>query len=136
MTLQNPEYPVRLEVEYPERLSRLLIFVKWLLAIPHFIALTLLGIGAFVAAIIGWFAVLFTGRWPEGLFNYIVGVMRWGARVGAYIYLLTDRYPPFTPGRRCRTTRCTCRSTTPSRSPAGGRCCTGCWRSRWASRCT
>ena len=96
MSLQNPQYPVRLEVEYPERLSRLLIFVKGLLAIPHFFALTLLGIGALVAAIIGWFAVLFTGRWPEGLFNYITGVMRWGARLGAYIYLLTDRYPPFT----------------------------------------
>lgn len=93
---ENPDYPVQLDVEYPEHLSRLLIFVKGLLAIPHFVVLTVLGIGALIAVVISWFAVLATGRYPESLFNYVVGVMRWGARVGAYTYLLTDTYPPFT----------------------------------------
>jgi hypothetical protein len=96
MTPQNPDYPVQLEAANPERLSRLLIFVKWLLAIPHYVCLVVLGLGAWVALIVSWFAVLFTGRYPEGLFNYIVGVMRWGIRVTAYVYLMTDRYPPFT----------------------------------------
>jgi hypothetical protein len=91
----NPDYPARLDVDYPERLSRLLIFVKWLLAFPHYIALTFLGIGALVVAIISWFAVLFTGRYPEGMFDFMVGVQRWGVRVGAYVLLLTDKYPPF-----------------------------------------
>ncbi len=95
MTPQNPDYPVRLDIDYPPRLSRLLIFVKGLLAIPHEIALVFLGIGAFVVYVISWWAVLITGRYPEGMFNFMVGVMRWGARVGAYVYLLTDKYPPF-----------------------------------------
>jgi hypothetical protein len=95
MTPQNPDYPVRLEIEYPVRLSRLLIFVKGILVIPHYIALLFLAIGLFVVAAISWFAVLFTGRYPEGMFNYIVGVMRWGVRVAAYQFLLTDKYPPF-----------------------------------------
>jgi hypothetical protein len=96
MTPRNPDYPVRLDVEYPQRLSRGLIFVKWLLAFPHYIALTVLALGAYVVLIISWFAVLFTGRYPEGLYNYVVGVLRWGARVTAYVFLLTDQYPPFT----------------------------------------
>jgi hypothetical protein len=95
MTPRNPEYPVRLDVEYPDRLSRLLIFVKWLLAIPHFIALFVLGIGVVAVWVVSWFAVLITGRYPEGMFNFMVGVMRWGARASAYYLLLTDRYPPF-----------------------------------------
>jgi hypothetical protein len=96
MTPQNPEYPVRLEIDDPGQLSRLLIFVKWLLAIPHYVALFFLGIGAAAVLIISWFAVLFTGSFPEGMFNYLVGVMRWGVRVGAYLFLQTDQYPPFT----------------------------------------
>jgi hypothetical protein len=95
MTPENPFGPVQLEVDYPPRLSRGLIFVKGLLAIPHFIALAVLGIGAWFAFVASFFAVLFTGRFPEGAFNYIVGVMRWGVRVGAYMFLLTDAYPPF-----------------------------------------
>ena len=87
--------PTRFSVEYPERLSRLLIFVKWLLAVPHFIVLIFLVVGAAVASIIGFFAVLITGRWPQGLRDFIVGVHRWGYRVQAYVYLLTDVYPPF-----------------------------------------
>jgi hypothetical protein len=70
--------------------------VKWLLAIPHYIVLFVLVIGAVFAVIIAWFAILFTGRYPRGLFDYVVGVGRWSLRVEAYAFLLlTDRYPPF-----------------------------------------
>jgi ABC-type multidrug transport system fused ATPase/permease subunit len=96
MTPDNPDYPVRLEIDYPQRLSRLLIFVKGLLAIPHWIALTFLGIAGLVVLILSWFAVLFTGRYPKGMFDFIVGLQRWGIRVAAYVFLLTDKYPPFT----------------------------------------
>ncbi len=91
----NPAYPARLEIDQPQRLSRLLIFVKWLLAIPHFIALFFLGIGAYVVLILSAFAVLITGNYPEGMFNFMVGVLRWGLRVGAYLCYMTDAYPPF-----------------------------------------
>ena len=70
--------------------------MKWLLAIPHWIVLGFLYIGAFFAVIAAWFAILFTGRYPRGLFDFVVGVGRWGNRVGAYAFLLvTDEYPPF-----------------------------------------
>ena len=92
----NPEYPLQLEIDYPDRLSRLLIFVKWLLLIPHYIALLVLGIGAYVVWIISFFAVLITGSYPAGMFNYMVGVYRWTARVNAYQFFITDAYPPFT----------------------------------------
>jgi hypothetical protein len=95
MTIANPDYPVRIEIERPERLSRLLPFVKWLLAVPHFFVLYLLGIIAFVLLVLAWFAVLFTGRYPRSLFDYLVGFERWRLRVGAYLLLQTDRYPPF-----------------------------------------
>jgi len=91
----NLEYPVHLDIEYPERLSRLLIFVKWLLAIPHMIILALLGFVAFFVYVIGWFAILFTGRLPRGLFDFLVGFGRWYMRVQAYVYLMRDEYPPF-----------------------------------------
>ena len=69
--------------------------MKWFLAIPHYVLLVFLGIGAFVG-VIAWFAILFTGRYPRGLFDYVVGVGRWALRVAAYAFLLTtDRYPPF-----------------------------------------
>jgi hypothetical protein len=95
MTPENPDYPIQLDIENPPRLSRLLIFVKWFLAIPHYLALIVLGIGAWFVAIITFFAVIFTRRYPESLFNYMVGVMRWGTRVAAYVHLQTDHYPPF-----------------------------------------
>ncbi len=95
LTPPNPDYPIHLDVQYPSQLSRLLIFVKGILVIPHYLVLMVLGLGAFGVWIASWFAVLFTGRYPEGMFNYMVGVMRWGARVGAYQFLLTDAYPPF-----------------------------------------
>ena len=85
----------RFSVERPEHLSRLLIFVKWLLALPHFFVLLFLAVGGAIASLIGFFAVLITGRWPEGLRAFIVGVHRWAYRVQAYVFLLTDVYPPF-----------------------------------------
>jgi uncharacterized membrane protein HdeD (DUF308 family) len=90
-----PGYPLRYDVEYPEELSRWLIFVKWLLAIPHFIILYLLGIASSVVGIIAFFAILFTKRYPQGLFDFVVNVNRWGANVGAYYGLFRDEYPPF-----------------------------------------
>jgi hypothetical protein len=95
MVAATPEYPLRYDVEYPEKLSRLLIFVKWLLAIPHFIVLYALGIVANVVTVIAFFAILFTKRYPQGLFNLVVGVNRWNANVAVYWGLLRDDYPPF-----------------------------------------
>jgi Domain of unknown function (DUF4389) len=89
------DYPVRLTVAHQEPLNRFLPLVKWLLLIPHFIALFLLAIGAYLAVIGALFAVLFTGRYPRGIFEFVLGVMRWTLRVNAYYYLMTDDYPPF-----------------------------------------
>ena len=94
-SLSAGQYPVTYDVEYPERLSRLLIFFKWLLVIPNLIVLALVGIAYYVTLIIAWFAILFTGRYPEGLFRFAVGTIRWSARVNAYVLLLRDEYPPF-----------------------------------------
>ncbi len=85
-----------LPADVPRELNRWLPLVKWLLAIPHYIVLWILGIGALVAVVISWFAILFTGRYPRGLFDYLVGVARWYNRVIAYaLILVTDVYPPF-----------------------------------------
>src|SRR5262245_36674099 len=93
------EQSVHLEIDYPhveQDLNRWLPLVKWFLAIPHYIVLAVLAIGAIVAVVIAWFAILFTGRYPKGLFEFVVGVGRWALRVQAYAFLLvTDRYPPF-----------------------------------------
>jgi membrane protein YdbS with pleckstrin-like domain len=93
------EQSVHLEMNYPDveqDLNRWLPLVKWLLAIPHFIVLIVLWLAAIVAVVIAWFAILFTGRYPRGLFDFVVGVGRWTLRVGAYAFLLvTDQYPPF-----------------------------------------
>jgi hypothetical protein len=93
------EQSVHLDLDYPdakEDLNRWLPLVKWFLAIPHVVVLVFLGIGAFFAVVIAWFAILLTGRYPRGLFDYVVGVGRWALRVTAYATLLvTDRYPPF-----------------------------------------
>jgi hypothetical protein len=80
-------------------LNRWLPLVKWFLAIPHYIVLFFLWIAAIVVVIIAWFAILFTGRYPRGMFDFVQGVIRWGARVVAYAFVLvTDRYPPFALG--------------------------------------
>jgi Domain of unknown function (DUF4389) len=95
----DEEQWVRLDFEYPDvpnELNRWLPLVKWLLALPHYILLVFLDLGAVFAAIGAWFAIVFTGRYPRGLFRFVVGVLRWNNRVAAYMLLLTtDRYPPF-----------------------------------------
>ena len=103
MTDQYPstveEQVVHLELDYPDAkggLQRGMPLVKWFLAIPHYFVLAFLAIGAFFAVIIAWFAILFSGKYPQSLFDYVQGVMRWGLRVNAYAFLLiTDQYPPF-----------------------------------------
>jgi hypothetical protein len=95
-----PTYPVRLEGEPTEPLSRWLWLVKWLLLIPHFVCLVLLFVTGIVATIVAFFALLFTGRYPRAFFDWNVGILRWTWRVSFYGYsaLGTDRYPPFTMG--------------------------------------
>jgi hypothetical protein len=106
VALMNDRYPstdeqqsVRLDVGYPDAqrdLNRWLPIVKWFLAIPHYVVLFFLYIGAFFAVIAAWFAILFTGRYPRGIFDYVEGVIRWHNRVVGYAFILvTDRYPPF-----------------------------------------
>jgi hypothetical protein len=106
LLLLNDEYPatdadqsVHLDLDYPDvpqQLNRWLPLVKWLLAIPHVIVLVFLYLGAIVVAVIAWFAILFTGRYPRWAFDYIVGVLRWNNRVVGYaLILVTDQYPPF-----------------------------------------
>ena len=93
------EQSVHLEIDYPDvkaDLNRWLPLVKWLLAIPHYVVLAVLALGGVVVWVIAWFAILFTGRYPRALFDYLVGVGRWALRVQAYAFLLvTDKYPPF-----------------------------------------
>jgi hypothetical protein len=88
-------YPVQVEIDHQERYSRFMPLIKWLLAIPHYLALFVLGIGAFFAIVIAWFAVLITGRYPRGLFDFVLGVQRWRLRVATYLFLMVDPYPPF-----------------------------------------
>jgi len=95
----DEEQAVHLDFAYPDvkQLNRILPIFKWLLAIPHWFVLCFLWIGVVVCVIIAWFAILFTGRYPRGLFDYVVGVYRWSLRVEAYaLLLITDQYPPFT----------------------------------------
>jgi Domain of unknown function (DUF4389) len=93
----NP-YPVRVEGRLDEPLSRWLWLVKWLLAVPHWIVLIVLWVVALVLTVVAFVVLLFTGRYPRGIFDYVVGVLRWSWRVGFYALsaIATDRYPPFT----------------------------------------
>ena len=106
LLLLREEYPstdeeqaVRLDIEYPDvenDLNRFLPIIKWLLAIPHYILLIVLGLMALVVTILAWLLILILGRYPQGMFDFVVGVIRWATRVGAYMWLLTtDQYPPF-----------------------------------------
>ena len=106
VALMDDRYPstddgqsVRLDFPYPDAerdMNRWLPLVKWFLAIPHYIVLAILWVLGFFCVVIAWFAILFTGRYPRGLFSIVESIMRWGNRVAAYAFLLvTDRYPPF-----------------------------------------
>jgi hypothetical protein len=106
LDLLRDEYPsvdeeqaVHLDFPYPDaknELNRWLPLVKWLLAIPHYVVLIFLDIATFFVIVVAWFAILFTGRYPRGLFDFVVGIIRWNLRVTAYAFVLvTDRYPPF-----------------------------------------
>lgn len=106
LVLLTDEYPstddeqsVHLEMDYPnveEDLNRWLPLIKWLLAIPHYIVLLVLGFVSLVLVVLSWFAIMFTGSFPRPFFDFVVGVLRWGYRVQAYVFLMvTDRYPPF-----------------------------------------
>jgi Domain of unknown function (DUF4389) len=95
----DEEQSVHLDLDYPDvaqDLNRWLPLVKWLLAVPHYVVLFFLAIAAVAAVIVAWFTILFTGRYPRSVFDFMEGVLRWGLRVEAYAFLLiTDRYPPF-----------------------------------------
>jgi len=106
LALMDDTYPstdehqsVHLDFRYPDvpaELNRFMPLVKWLLAIPHYVALFFLDIGAILLVIVAWFAILFTGRYPRAIFDYVEGVIRWHNRVLGYAFILiTDRYPPF-----------------------------------------
>ena len=106
LALMRDEYPstdeeqaVHLDLTYPDvkaNLNRWLPLVKWLLAVPHYVVLAFLAVAAVVCVIVAWFAILFTGRYPKGLFDFVLGVFRWSLRVEAYaLLMLTDKYPPF-----------------------------------------
>ncbi len=105
MGLLRDEYPstddeqaVALEIAYPDpaQLNRVMPIIKWILAIPHYIIIRILGIISFATTVIAWLAILILGRYPSGLFNFNVGYARWTVRVAAYAGILaTDRYPPF-----------------------------------------
>ena len=106
LALMDDRYPatdqhqsVHLDYPYPDAqrdLNRWLPLVKWLLAVPHYVVLFFLWIAALVVVVVAWFAILFTGRYPRGMFDFVEGVIRWNNRVIAYAWVLvTDRYPPF-----------------------------------------
>jgi hypothetical protein len=87
--------PVTFTAEWVEPRSRASTFFRWLLAIPHFIVLWLWSIATYVAVVVAWFALVITGRWPRGLYDFVAAYLRYGTFVNGYAYLLTDRYPPF-----------------------------------------
>ena len=101
MTTSGSDYPVRFEADYPDSPSRVLallgviFFIKGLLLIPHIIVLSVLGLVGLVVAYIGYWAVLITGRYPEGMFNFLYGISRWASRTDSWMYGWSDSYPPF-----------------------------------------
>jgi hypothetical protein len=91
-------YPITFEADYVEQRSRLTTFFRWLLAIPHFLILAFWGLAVFFGVIVAWFALLFTGSWPLGLYMFTANYMKYYTRVSGYAWLLTDPYPPFPSG--------------------------------------
>jgi hypothetical protein len=91
----EPPYPALLQISRPGEMNRWLPLVKWLLVIPNLFVLAFVAFAAFFVWLVGIFAVLFTARWPRGMFDFLAGMLRWSARANAYAYLMTDRYPPF-----------------------------------------
>ncbi len=89
------EYPITVGVQYPEKLSRLTTFFRCITVIPQAIVVYFVGIVAGVILFFAWWAILFTGKYPKGMFDFISGYLRWTTRVTGYSYLLTDKYPPF-----------------------------------------
>jgi hypothetical protein len=90
-------YPVTFEADYVEKRSRLTTFFRWLLVIPHIIVIAFYAIAAAVVVVIAWFALVFTGRWPRGMYDFVAGFFRYSTAVHGYFYLLTDEYPRFGP---------------------------------------
>lgn len=95
MSLQSASYPVSLDVAPPQAQSRLSVFFRLLLVIPHAVVLYVLELAAEVVVVLAWFVILFTGRLPGGLWRFLLGYLRWATRVSGYTLLLTGRYPPF-----------------------------------------
>jgi len=99
MAEQKPaqtSYPITFAAEYPGKMSRLTTFFRLILVIPQAFVLYFISIAAGIIAFIAWWAILFTGKYPKGMYDFFVGYMRWSTRVNGYTYLLTDKYPPFT----------------------------------------
>ena len=99
-SLKDADYPARLDIEYPERLSRGLVLVKWILGIPHFLVVAVFQGGEFggLNSLLVFFSavvLLFTGRYPGDIFHLVIGINRWSLRVAVYALLMCDEYPPF-----------------------------------------
>jgi hypothetical protein len=92
------DYPITLKVEFPQKLSRLTTFFRILMVIPHAIVIYFLGLVAGIVLFLSWFAILFTAKYPRVFFDYMTWYWRWATRVNGYMYLLTDKYPPFSGG--------------------------------------
>ncbi len=125
----TPDYPVTFEVDYPEQVSRGKIFYKWLLALPHYLALSVVQPLIYLALIVWWFLWL-RKPYPWPLFNLLTMSLRWNANVLAYIGLLRDEYPPFA-GEPAITSPCGCGSSTSVTRSSRGRCSSS---RRWSSR--
>lgn len=91
----DPDYPADLDIPYPEKLSRGLVWVKWLLAIPHYFIVEILSDLNAILVFVAGICLLFSGRYPKDLFKLVIGLNRWSYRVSAYLFLMTDEYPPF-----------------------------------------
>lgn len=93
--IRTMQYPIEIDVAFPERLSRLTTFFRCITLIPQLFVLYFVSIVAAVVLFISWWAILFVGRYPKSLFDFVVWYFRWSTRVNGYTYLLTDKYPPF-----------------------------------------